>query len=162
MTIAAVDPFRRHYSPAYATEAVGPESARLRAVSLDEPDDSSVTHGHAKAELFARIAEARATADHDDWDGEGSSALTARAVSQAIELLVALPSFLPAPDIAPESTGEITFEWSRDRHHVAILSVDGERIRWSAIAGQSRTSGSEVFCKTVPGAALLAIEQAAL
>jgi len=145
----------RYYAD-YASPAVGAESD----LALDGPadDDGSITIGAKQASLFHCITATRATAAVVDWDGEGGSPIVRETVNAAIHLLHALPVTLPPPEISPEPTGEIAFEWYKDRNHVVVLAVDGAYIRWSALTGPDKPmSGAEPFTKTVPAAALDAI-----
>ncbi|HVY82087.1 MAG TPA: hypothetical protein VG994_13950 [Steroidobacteraceae bacterium] len=159
MTTATSAFSARHYDPLYQTDAVGPDSRQVaKATTALFRNASSVTVGHDKAALFQEVINARVTAETEDWDGEGAPALTQDAVDQAICLVYALPAHLPPPTIAPESTGEITFEWYRDPQNVAVLSVDGHAIRWASIHdGIAGTPGSAAFARTVPSSALLAV-----
>jgi hypothetical protein len=146
---------QRYYAD-YASSAVGEDSK----VSLDrEPkiaaDDNSFTLGATQASLLSRIVAARSVASAKNWDGEGGFPVGEDTVRAAIHLLHSLPEMLPPPDISPEPTGEIAFEWYKDRNHVAVLAVDGAYIRWSALTGPDKpTSGAEPFTKTVPSSAL--------
>jgi hypothetical protein len=157
MTAAArLRPYSRHFSTAYASDGVSPESDRIRREAVDLAD-ASVTRGFDQASLFQKIIDARAQASEANWDGEGAAVVTEKAVAAAIQLLCALPASLPAPEITPEVTGEIAFEWRRDRRHIAVIAVDGEFIRWAALLGPStRVSGAEPFTKAIPSASLAA------
>jgi hypothetical protein len=67
----------------------------------------------------------------------------------------------PAPQVALENTGEISFEWYRDNDHVAVLTVDDSHIRWAAMLDRNRPdAGAERFNNLVPVRALVAIDAA--
>jgi hypothetical protein len=68
----------------------------------------------------------------------------------------------PAPQITVEPTGEISLEWYKDRHHVAVLTVEGRLIKWVAMlsAGAPAISGTETFTNQVPAGALRAVAAA--
>jgi hypothetical protein len=146
---------QRHYA-AYASPAVGKDSGTSLELETDvAADDNSITLGARQALLFQSIAEARATASKEGWDGEGGFPVGQAVVNAAIQLLCALPAMLPPPDVSPQPTGEIAFEWYKDRNHVAVLAVDGAYIRWSALTGPDKpVSGAEPFTRTVPASAL--------
>jgi hypothetical protein len=117
--------------------------------------DNSVTIGHRYAHLFQQIVNARAAAELDNWDGNGASAVTSLTANAAFTLSTAFPQSLPVPLVQAEPTGEITFEWYKDRRHVAVIAVDGQFVRWSAIAGtDAPRSGAEPYLRVLPGAAL--------
>jgi hypothetical protein len=62
------------------------------------------------------------------------------------------------PSVAVEDN-EITLEWYKDRHHVAVVAVDGESISWAVMAGPANPmKGKMPFdSKTLPAEADLAI-----
>jgi len=62
------------------------------------------------------------------------------------------------PSVAVEDN-EITLEWYKDRHHVAVLAVDGDSISWAVMAGPANPmKGKSPFdSKTLPAEADLAI-----
>lgn len=121
--------------------------------------DNSVTRGLEPTALFRDVVAARAASETAEWADDGSEAIPPAAVENAISVLFGLPSTLPPPAITPEITGEIAFEWYRDRHRVVVVTVDGSRIRWAAMLGaDSPISGSEPFTRTLPPAALQAIQ----
>jgi hypothetical protein len=151
---------RQSYSDDYASEGVSDTATELQQKRRAAFADNSVTIGHRYNLLFHHIVEARATADRDDWDGEGAAAISSFAVDAAIALSTALPQNLPVPDVQPETTGEITFEWRKDSTHIAVLAVDGQYVRWSALAGpDAPRSGAQRYEKMIPGAALDVIRE---
>jgi len=148
----------RYYSPSYASEGISSDSDLVAKATKLLKGDESISIGQRQSILFQEIINARATAAQTDWDGEGAQPVGDDAVGSAIALLYALPALLPPPQITPEPTGEIAFEWYTSRNKVVVLTVDQEFIRWSAIVGtDAPLSGAEPFTKTIPGAALLAI-----
>jgi hypothetical protein len=62
-----------------------------------------------------------------DWDGEGARAIPAAAYSEAQQLLLALPSTIPAPTFIPERSGRIAFEWYLKPDWVFLVSVGGNK-----------------------------------
>jgi hypothetical protein len=60
---------------------------------------------------------------HDNWNGDGAERITEETASRATDLLVALPSYLPVPDIFPDPSGGISFEWYRRPKHRLVLSI---------------------------------------
>jgi hypothetical protein len=62
----------------------------------------------------------------DGWDGYGARAISQRTYKIARAFLDELPMWLPAPDIVPESDGDIAVEWDFGPHRVFSVSI-GER-----------------------------------
>ena len=78
----------------------------------------------------------------DNWNGEGAEPITAEAASRASELLVSLPSYLPVPDIFPDPSGAISFEWYRRPKHRLVLSIYGNgAVEFAGLLGV----GNEVY-----------------
>lgn len=151
---------RRRYSDAYASDSVSQDLEELTAQRRQDLNDNSVTIGQRYAHLFQQIVNARASAEVDNWDGEGAPAIAQRAADAAFALSTALPEGLPEPTVQAESTGEITFEWYVDRRHVAVIAVDGDFVRWSAIAGTNAPrSGAEPYRKVLPGVAIDVVKE---
>jgi hypothetical protein len=84
------------------------------------------------------------------------------ATQDAARRLLDLASAKPQPEVVVEESGEISFEWSKDRNHVAVLSVDGKFLRWAGVVGAERTvSGKHLFDgQSIPGDALNVLDQA--
>lgn len=152
-------PLDHYYSPEASESAAVSVSAT--ALLSGRECVSSVTLGHDQNAVFARVINARAMADHDNWDGNGAPAISERTVSTAIGLLYALPGDLPAPEVMPESTGEIAFEWYRDKAHVAVVTVQDGLVRWSGVGGTApAVYGAEPFSRAIPAKALKAVRAA--
>lgn len=149
------------YSDAYASDTVTSGGVARAGLAMEKANsDVSITIGHRYSQLFQWIVDARSAAETDNWDGDGAPAIDARVVDAAIILSNALPQSLPLPQVQAEPTGEITFEWYKDRTHVAVLAVDCANVRWSAIAGtDAPRSGAAPFMKTLPSAALAVIRE---
>lgn len=71
-----------------------------------------------------------------DWDSDGAAAIARSAIRDAQRLLFALPVAFPLPEIFPEGTGAVAFEWYRgpSRRYVATMAGNGS-IEFAALAG---------------------------
>jgi len=157
--------FDRYYptdlASGYASNGIGEDALTLRRVELDLKQKATATMRDSQPTLLAAVWSAAGTAASPDWDGEGGEAITDQTTTAAIQLVCALPEGLPPPTITPEPTGEIAFEWHKDSRHVTVLTVQDDVIRWSALMGTGApVHGREFFTRTVPGAALIAIQSA--
>jgi hypothetical protein len=158
MTVHTQTAAHRYFPPDYSSDGVSEESQRTAKVRGELPNSSAVSVTDVHVQLFQKVVNARAEAEHDDWDGEGAAAVSVAAVAHAIQLSQALATALPIPDVSPEPTAGISFEWYKDPRHVAVLTVDGEFIRWAALIGDNAPiSGREPFTKTIPNEALQAV-----
>jgi hypothetical protein len=161
MTQACIALSYRRYSDANVSEGVSQDALDLAARSTKTAlKDTSVTIGHRYAQYFQQIINARAMSEDDDWDGDGSPAVSQFAVEAALVVAIALPQSLPVPIVQAEPSGEMSFEWYKDKRHVVVLAVDGQWVRWSAIAGtDTLRTGAEPYLKSVPSAALEVIRE---
>ncbi len=161
MTQACLKHKYQRYSDAYLSEGVSEDAEKLDAKPRRETlADNSVSIGQRYNQLFQQIVEARATGATDDWDGDGAIAVSDLTVDAAIALSTAFPQRLPVPVVSAEPSGEITFEWYKDRTHVAVVAVDGHFVRWSALAGpDAPRSGAEPYSRLLPVAALDVIRE---
>lgn len=92
--------------------------------------------------------------------GEDGNFVTDSAKDAAKFLLRVLSAY-PDPEITVDPSGEIALEWYKDRHHVAVLSVDDTHIRWAAMMGaDNAVSGVQIFAGEIPGEALDAVKAA--
>ncbi len=88
------------------------------------------------------IYDLAARCGRDNWNGEGAEKITQQAASRATDLLVALPSYLPVPDIFPDPSGAISFEWYRRPKHRLVLSIYGNgAVEFAGLLGV----GNEIY-----------------
>ncbi len=88
----------------------------------------------------------------ENWDGYGASPIAEAAYDEAVRFLTALPSWLPAPEIVPEPSGEIGFEWNFGKNQVFVASVNGTNlITYAGLLGKgNKAHGTEVFDGSIP------------
>lgn len=78
----------------------------------------------------------------DDWDGEGAKAIPLTALIEARNLLLSLPSTIPAPSFVPERSGRIAFEWYHRPDWVYLISIGGDKeLQFAGLFG----SGEEAY-----------------
>jgi hypothetical protein len=148
--VARLNSYSRHYSAFGVSGAVSAESSKSLKLAI-ESLDNSVTRGLAKGTVLSRILEASSEARSEGWDADGAHAVSPTTAEAAIQLLFTLPTDLPPPEVSPEATGEISFEWYRDRQRLFMLTVQDNVIRWAGFLGAgSRISGSGPFGGSVP------------
>jgi hypothetical protein len=87
-----------------------------------------------------------------DWDNDGANPINEQTFQEASVLLDQLPSELPLPEVIPEPTGNIAFEWYKGKRHVYVISVDGKGIiEYAGLFGRhSKSYGSEYFSGELP------------
>jgi hypothetical protein len=88
----------------------------------------------------------------NNWDGYGARAMTAATYDEAIRFLNSLPSDTPLPDIIPEPSGEIGFEWNNGTNKILAVSVGGTNvITYAGVLGKgNKAHGTEIFNDSTP------------
>lgn len=81
-----------------------------------------------------------------NWDGYGARAVDLMAVNHALRLLRHIPAGLPAPHVAIDPDGEVSFEWHREPRSVFSVSVgpDGQ-LSYAGLFGRSTVRGFEAY-----------------
>lgn len=89
---------------------------------------------------------------NENWDGYNAVPISANTYNDALRFINALSSSLPSPEIVPEPTGEVGFEWNFGKDLVFVASVDGtNRITYAGLLGKgNKTHGIEVFNGSIP------------
>jgi hypothetical protein len=100
-------------------------------------------------------------ADAINAAGAAASQLSESVVNAARAVRNLLRELSEDPTVAIEDNG-ITLEWYKDRHHVAVVAVDGQSISWAVMAGAANPlKGKKPFdSKTLPTEAYAAISAA--
>lgn len=104
-----------------------------------------------KQKTFSLVDEVYKECSEEDWDGYGAKPIKEEAYLQALELVDALPSSLPLPEVIPERSGDLALEWSKGKRAVLVISVSGEKmIQYAGIFGTSKIHGSEYLEDFLP------------
>lgn len=91
--------------------------------------------------------------------GAAASQISESVIDAARAVCNLLPE-LPNPMVAVEDN-EITLEWYKDKHHVAVLAVDGQFVSWAVMAGpRNPAKGRVPFDRKLPLEAYAAIDAA--
>ncbi len=135
--------------PSALDVAVG-EPGRLMALLAQrgwyESVQSSV-RGQAVEELRALYKEVH----NPGWDGYEARPISRATFDRAVAFLRALPHSLPTPEVIPEPTGTIAFEWQRAPDLVLSVSVsNGYTLAFAGLFGRSRIYGTEAFIDEFP------------
>lgn len=137
------------YSPSFSNTGVSIayESLRKQLLGVIEHTREMVD----KQKTFSLVEEVYKECSEEDWDGYGAKPIKEEAYLQALELVDALPSSLPLPEVIPERSGDLALEWSKGRRAVLVISVSGETvIHYAGIFGTSKIHGSEYLEDFLP------------
>jgi len=157
---AVLKPFS---SATVANVAISIPGITLSSDILKRPDDYSdeeplrlipevVEFEHDKIQLYSEVYRVYHECSEQDWDSYDGMPISDKTFWEAVKLICLLPQDLPSPEVMPEPTGEIAFEWYKDRKHVFVISVGGkERISYAGLFGRhSQTHGVEYLPDRFP------------
>ena len=141
-----------------------PISAGSNAISHKWSQESNYLQGSALdwvptvSALFRSIRNECSTAN---WDGQGAFAIGDQVIDiaeKAVEVLFELlPMGTPAPDVVPESDGEISISWSVDSSRMFSLSI-GEHAKVN-FAGQFGREGGVHAWQSIDTSSQSALEE---
>lgn len=97
------------------------------------------------------LAELEEEASVADWDSKGGAALHPWSVAAGRRFLTLMPVTFPAPHIAADPDGEVSFEWRSDKGWVFSLSFGADQsITYAGLFGPGRVRGVEYFTDEIP------------
>ena len=103
--------------------------------------------------LQDRLVEIAAECNIVGWDGYDALPVSKETLEAANRFILMLPlTTLPTPDISPEPTGRIAFEWYKNKGLVFVASVDGAGlVHYAGVFGVGcKASGSEYLTSFLP------------
>jgi hypothetical protein len=111
----------------------------------------SVTWDYLGKALDA-LSETYRECNEQNWDGYDALPISQATYDEAIRFLNALPSWMPTPEIVPEPSGDIGFEWNFGKNRILAASVGGtNRIIYAGLLGTgNKAHGIEVFDGSIP------------
>ncbi len=114
--------------------------------------DLETASGQSLSQLSSILFETFYECREPNWDGYDASPISEKTYFEAVDLLKSLPPYLPLPEIIPEPTGELGFEWQSKKNFVYVISVGGHnQITYAGIFGQgNETHGTENLTGTIP------------
>lgn len=116
--------------------------------------------GMAGKGIFEELMEVAEESGAENWDGYGGAPVLAETCRTAYSFLDALPLGTPAPSVAAEADGNLSFEWYLNPDWVLSVSIgpDG-MLYYAAILGSGKRSGTEPFFGEVPQDVLRLIDR---
>lgn len=87
-----------------------------------------------------------------DWDGYGAQPITIATYHESVRFLNSIPSWLEIPEIVPEPSGDIGFEWNFGKNKIFVVSLNGtNKLVYAGILGAgNKAHGVEVFNGALP------------
>jgi hypothetical protein len=114
--------------------------------SGQQPDDArNIQAIHQLQDILQRCSQ-------PDWGGDGELPVSASTALEADALLRALPSSFDNPEISPEPSGAIAFEWRRAALQIVVASVAGKGVvEYAGMTGpNSEFHGRVPFARELP------------
>ena len=138
----------------------GPESAGIFVNSTVDYSDEAPLRIRAETEnieerkhpLYQEIYRIYHEYSDPNWDGYDAIPVSENTFSQAQKFAKLLPDSVPLPDVMPEPTGEIAFEWYQDGTHVLVISVGNDDVlSYAGLFGiHCQTHGTERLTQHIP------------
>jgi hypothetical protein len=128
--------------------AVSQESAALQSAVETVVRSAETSHSlfGRKAEAISQIWQLVNECSRPGWDGYGAEPVDRLTAFKAADVIRALPSNVPLPEVGPEPDGAISLDWTRSRSSVFSLSVGaGDRLAYAWLDGSDRGHGVALF-----------------
>ena len=105
-----------------------------------------------KEPLYRELYRIYRECSESDWDSYGANPINEQTFLEAMLLLDQLPSEMPLPEVIPEPTGNIAFEWYKGKKHVYVISISGKStIEYAGLfGGHNKTYGAEYYSGELP------------
>jgi len=101
--------------------------------------------------LLGEVGEIVQSCSTEGWDGYDAEPVSRESGLHARQLIGLLPDGIQAPNVVPEPTGDIGFEWFRGNEKHFTLSISGPAMVYAGIFGGSRKRyGEERFFGELP------------
>lgn len=112
--------------------------------------DNSTTLGW-RYELREEAMDIFCRCSDKDWDGYDAYPITKEALDQALMFIEALPENIIIPDIAPEPSGSLSFEWNLGKDNLFSVTLESGKIVYACIYGSNKDYGEKLFVNKIPG-----------
>lgn len=140
--------------PASLTLSVGQEAGQVERhfAELQEHMLGSVVLGRRKVEALEELDATFCDSCAPGWDGYDACGASYDSYLRTRSFLNALPTNLPAPEVALDPDGEVSLEWHRSPGRVFSVSVGGnDALHYAGKFGPStKIHGTEVFANQIP------------
>ncbi len=142
----------QHFDPNVSSFTSEDLEGNIDSIEIVPRCHSSTEYRSGLLQMIAELWQTHVECSQPNWDGYKALPISLAAVDNAIRFLHLLPEEIKLPEILPEPTGEIAFEWYRDKTHVLVISFSGNgSIGYAGIFGEgNKAYGREHFADAVP------------
>lgn len=138
-------------SSSYYQSGVSEQSHELLQYTKDIRAHNSRTISFGwKESLYQYLVDICSRCKEENWDGYDARPINQNNFYAASILLDLLPDNVGIPDIIPEPTGEIGFEWSKGKDLIFVLSVNPDTITFAGVLGVNKFHGETKFTNELP------------
>ncbi len=103
--------------------------------------------------LLANLQDLYDRCSKQGWDGYDAVPIIEDTYEEARHLIAMLPTSCPPPDITPDPTGHISFEWYKSPRKVLVVSVNGTGVlTYAGLFGSGKIGGAEPYETSLPAA----------
>jgi hypothetical protein len=116
--------------------AIGAITHKIRQDQQNTAESSIALHN-----TLMQIDELERDCGLPNWGGENENAISRVTASEAKAFLAELPTSYQSPEVLPEPSGALAFEWRTGAFRSVIVSfVGNHRVEYSALSGRSNAS----------------------
>ncbi len=137
--------------------SVGGFSSELKRLvrNIENHLSLPVSRGRANR-LVERLVEIRIGTATENWDGYNAIPIPDGVFLNSELFIRALPSPIRTPDLVPEASGDLGFEWRDSRGYVFVVSVSSSDVITYAgvLSGGRKVHGEERFVEGIPESVL--------
>jgi len=100
--------------------------------------------------LLPMLLDIKKSCREERWDGYDSSPVEEQTISAALLLINSLPSDIIEPEITPEPSGAISFDWQTEDGLCFAVSVEQNEIYYAGLLGKEKIHGEISSFNTIP------------
>jgi hypothetical protein len=141
------------YSPFQPSAAVSAEADMLHAFTKREFREfynPPVSLTEVLSETIKSMIDVYDETSLPNWDGYDAKEVTFPSLYEAWKFIQLMPSTIPAPEVVPEPSGAIAFEWKKGPNHFVVSFQGVAEIMYAGIFGVNRHHGVESFKDSLP------------
>jgi hypothetical protein len=90
------------------------------------------------------------TCSEEGWNGYDAMPIREQTVRAGQALLELLPDNLMPPEVIPEPTGKISFEWRNAAGAILVIAIDAHSIAFAELIGSKKRYGEAKFIAVLP------------
>lgn len=104
------------------------------------------------ADLVPELFEVVEDCSDVNWDGYDALPIRLAAFKDSLSFMMSMPSWMPHPEVVPENSGDIGFQWNLGSKKKFAVSFRGDNtVSYAGLLGASSViSGKEIYSGSIP------------